>query len=162
MTTLSGRAALITGGMTGQGRAIAHAMAAEGAHVAVGSYVGVGGRLGDAAAYPEEAEIEAVHQALAAPGIKVFAGHLDVRNGHSIQRFVTAAEECCGPFDILVNAAGLTDRGNLLNTSPELFDKIFAVNVRAPFFLMQEAVKHLTFINAYDAAEGHRPIFRTH
>jgi NAD(P)-dependent dehydrogenase (short-subunit alcohol dehydrogenase family) len=35
----------------------------------------------------------------------------------------------------------LTDRGNLLNTSEELFDRIFAVNVRAPFFLMQEAVK---------------------
>jgi NAD(P)-dependent dehydrogenase (short-subunit alcohol dehydrogenase family) len=41
----------------------------------------------------------------------------------------------------LVNAAGITDRGNILDTSPELFDKLFAVNVRAPFFLMQEVVK---------------------
>jgi NAD(P)-dependent dehydrogenase (short-subunit alcohol dehydrogenase family) len=41
----------------------------------------------------------------------------------------------------LVNSAGLTDRGNILDTSPELFDHMFAVNVRAPFFLMQEAIK---------------------
>ena len=45
-----------------------------------------------------------------------------------------------GRVDILVNAAGFTDRGNLLNTTPDLFDKMIAVNVRAPFFLMQDAV----------------------
>jgi len=39
-----------------------------------------------------------------------------------------------------VNAAAITDRGTLLDTSPELFDRMFAINVRAPFFLMQEAV----------------------
>ena len=36
--------------------------------------------------------------------------------------------------------AAITDRGTLLDTSPELFDRMFAINVRAPFFLMQEAV----------------------
>ena len=35
----------------------------------------------------------------------------------------------------------LTDRGTILDTSPELFDRMFAVNVRAPFFLMQDAAK---------------------
>jgi NAD(P)-dependent dehydrogenase (short-subunit alcohol dehydrogenase family) len=43
--------------------------------------------------------------------------------------------------DILVNAAGLTDRGTILDTTPELFDRLFAVNVRAPFFLMQHKVR---------------------
>jgi NAD(P)-dependent dehydrogenase (short-subunit alcohol dehydrogenase family) len=42
---------------------------------------------------------------------------------------------------VLVNAAGITDRGSLLNTSPKLFDHILAVNLRAPFFLMQGAVR---------------------
>jgi NAD(P)-dependent dehydrogenase (short-subunit alcohol dehydrogenase family) len=37
----------------------------------------------------------------------------------------------------------MTDRGTLLDTDPALFDRIFAVNVRAPFFLMQEAVNHM-------------------
>jgi NAD(P)-dependent dehydrogenase (short-subunit alcohol dehydrogenase family) len=41
----------------------------------------------------------------------------------------------------LVNAAGVTDRGTILDTSPELFDRIFAVNVRAPFLLMQDTIK---------------------
>ena len=41
----------------------------------------------------------------------------------------------------LVNAAGLTDRGNLLDTSEDLFNRMFAVNTRAPFFLMQESAK---------------------
>jgi NAD(P)-dependent dehydrogenase (short-subunit alcohol dehydrogenase family) len=40
---------------------------------------------------------------------------------------------------VLVNAAGITDRGTIWDTSPELFDRMFAVNVRAPFLLMQEA-----------------------
>ena len=46
-----------------------------------------------------------------------------------------------GKLDVLVNAAALTDRGNLLNTTPELFDRMFAVNTRAPFFLMQAATE---------------------
>ena len=46
-------------------------------------------------------------------------------------------------FDILVNAAGMTDRGDILNTSPELFDKMFAVNARGPFFLMQESIRRM-------------------
>lgn len=133
MTSLAGRAALITGGMTGQGRAIAHALAAEGANVAVGSYVGAGARLGDAAAYPEEAEIQAVRHALATPGIRVFADHLDVRDGHSIQRFVTAAEECCGPIDILVNAAGTTAEQPVCGHSDELWLKIIETNLSGAF-----------------------------
>jgi hypothetical protein len=40
-----------------------------------------------------------------------------------------------------VNAAASTDRGTTLDTRPELFDSMFAVNVWAPFFLMQEAIK---------------------
>jgi len=49
--------------------------------------------------------------------------------------------DTAGKFDILVNVAGLTDRGTIWDTSPELFDRMFAVNVRAPFFLMQDSLK---------------------
>ena len=45
-----------------------------------------------------------------------------------------------GRIDCLVNAAGLTTRGSLLDTTPELFDQHIAVNLRAPFFLMQAAI----------------------
>jgi NAD(P)-dependent dehydrogenase (short-subunit alcohol dehydrogenase family) len=52
---------------------------------------------------------------------------------------VRRADETFGRLDILINAAGITDRGNIFDTSEELFDRMVAVNVRAPFFLMQEA-----------------------
>ena len=59
-----------------------------------------------------------------------------------VRRIMAEADARFGRVDILVNAAGhVHTRGNLLNTSPELFDTMFAVNVRAPFFLMQDAVK---------------------
>ena len=48
-----------------------------------------------------------------------------------------------GRVDCLVNSAGLTTRGTLLDTTPELFDQHMAVNARAPFFLMQAAVKDM-------------------
>src|SRR5439155_24813596 len=56
---------------------------------------------------------------------------------------VATADETFGRVDILVNAAGITDRGDILNTSPELFDRMFAVNTRGPFFLMQETIRRM-------------------
>jgi NAD(P)-dependent dehydrogenase (short-subunit alcohol dehydrogenase family) len=46
-----------------------------------------------------------------------------------------------GRVDVLVNAGAITDRGTILDTSPELFERMFAVNVRGPFFLMQAAIR---------------------
>ena len=54
---------------------------------------------------------------------------------------IAEADKAFGRVDVLVNVAALTDRGTILDTSPELFDRMFAVNVRAPFFLMQDAAK---------------------
>jgi NAD(P)-dependent dehydrogenase (short-subunit alcohol dehydrogenase family) len=54
---------------------------------------------------------------------------------------VPAAERAFGRLDILCNVAGLTDRGSILDTGLDLFDRMFAVNVRAPFFLMQDAIR---------------------
>ena len=54
---------------------------------------------------------------------------------------VAKADERFGRVDALVNAAGLTDRGNIFDTTEERFNEIFDVNVRAPFFLIQESVK---------------------
>ena len=55
------------------------------------------------------------------------------------RKIVPAAMKAFGRVDILVNAAAITDRGTILDTTPELFDSMFGVNVRAPFFLMQDA-----------------------
>ena len=56
---------------------------------------------------------------------------------------IAEAERVYGKIDVLVNAGARTDRGTILDTSPELFDALFAVNVRGPYFLMQEAIRHM-------------------
>jgi NAD(P)-dependent dehydrogenase (short-subunit alcohol dehydrogenase family) len=65
----------------------------------------------------------------------------DLADVETCRAVIGAADERFQRVDILVNAAAITDRGTLLDTSPELFDRMFAVNVRAPFFLMQDAAK---------------------
>jgi NAD(P)-dependent dehydrogenase (short-subunit alcohol dehydrogenase family) len=54
---------------------------------------------------------------------------------------IAKADELFKRVDVLVNAGGMTDRGSILDTTPERFDSIFATNVRGPFFLMQETIK---------------------
>ena len=54
---------------------------------------------------------------------------------------VARTEERFGRVDALVNAAALTDRGDIFDTTEQRFDEIFDVNVRAPFFLIQETVR---------------------
>lgn len=133
MAYLKGKAALITGGLTGQGLAIARALAAEGANVALGSYIGEGARLGDAAAYPGSETVKEVAASLARPGNRVFTGHLDVRNAASIENFVAAAETECGAFGILVNAAGTTAEQPVCGHSDALWEKIIDTNLTGAF-----------------------------
>ena len=56
-------------------------------------------------------------------------------------RAVAAAVAAFGGLDVLVNAAGNTERCGLDDTTPEAFERLFGVNTRAPLFMMQEAVK---------------------
>ena len=137
MNELKGRSAVITGGLTGQGLAIAHALARAGASVAAGSYIGAG-RAGDAAAYSAEGEAERVREALLKHGGQVHAGHLDVRDTGAIRSFLEKAEETCGPADILVNAAGTTAEQPVVGHSDELWDKIIDTNLTGAFRLTRE------------------------
>src|SRR5438105_4006312 len=138
MKSLAGRSAIITGGLTGQGYAIAAALADEGADVAVGSYIGeAAGRAGDAAAYPEADALGAVREQLTAKGVKVFGGHLDVRDSGAIATFVAAAEANCGPADILVNAAGTTAEQPICGHSDELWHKIIDTNLTGAFRMIR-------------------------
>ena len=128
MNRIDGKVAVITGGTQGLGAAIARLFARAGAAgiALVGRDVEKGGRV--ASAITGET------------GVPVQVIAADLASIDDVRRIVPEADARFGRLDILVNAAGLTDRGNLLNTTPELFDTMFAVNVRAPFFLMQDAV----------------------
>ncbi|MER8630810.1 SDR family oxidoreductase [Mesorhizobium opportunistum] len=134
MTNLSGRGAIVTGGFSGMGFAIATALAKAGANVAVGSYVAAPGPARtDAAYYPGAGEIERVRSALAAHGSSVHAAHLDVRDSDLSNRFVAEAEAAIGPADILVNAAGTTAEQPVVGHSDELWDKIVDTNLTGAF-----------------------------
>src|SRR5882672_3015622 len=134
MTNLSGRSAIITGGFSGMGFAIATALAEAGANVAVGSYIApAGADKSDAAYYPGADEIERVRAALSSYGTRVHAAHLDVRDSDVTNRFAADAEAAIGRADILVNAAGTTAEQPVCGHSDALWDKIVDTNLTGAF-----------------------------
>ncbi|TPK72877.1 SDR family oxidoreductase [Mesorhizobium sp. B2-4-12] len=134
MTNLSGRSAIVTGGFSGMGFAIATALARAGANIAVGSYIAPPGNdRSDAAYYPGADETERVCSALSAHGIKVYAAHLDVRDSDVTNLFAAEAQAAIGPADILVNAAGTTAEQPVCGHSDALWDKIVDTNLTGAF-----------------------------
>ncbi len=59
------------------------------------------------------------------------------------ERLAAAAIAAFGRIDLLVNAAGMTDRGSVAESDAAFFDRMFAVNTRAPMLLMQAVIRHL-------------------
>jgi len=129
MNRLDGRVALVTGGTQGLGAAVALHFARSGAAGLV--TCGRNEKKGEAVAASITKET----------GVPVTFVPADLGKVEDCEGVIAGADKAFGRIDILVNAAGLTDRGNLLNSSPELFDRMMAINVRAPFFLMQGAAK---------------------
>ena len=126
---LSDQVVLISGGTAGLGAGIARAAARVGATVAVT------GRRREPG--------EALAAELTAGGTKALFVQADVADVAQARDCAAAVITAFGRVDSLVNAAGLTDRGTLLDTTPELFDAHIAVNLKAPFFLMQAVVANL-------------------
>jgi NAD(P)-dependent dehydrogenase (short-subunit alcohol dehydrogenase family) len=122
---LDGKRALVTGGGRGIGLAAASALAQAGAEVTV------------VARTP--AEIEAAAQAIRARGERAEALPLDVTDLDAVFRRIAAAE----PFDVLVNNAGTNRPAMLVDVKVEDFDAIFALNVRAAFFMAQAVARRL-------------------
>lgn len=116
---LSGKTALVTGGGTGIGRAIALALAEEGCHVAV-------------AGRREEPLREVVELFNGEPKIEVFTG--DVSDRESANALVSQATEKLGKIDILVNNAGInTPRRSLAELDPADWDQLMNVNATGAY-----------------------------
>jgi len=127
---LAGKVVLVSGGTQGVGAAVARAAAAEGARVVV---TGRRAELGERVAEDLRGRFG---------GEAVFL-RADVADAAQAQATVARTVERFGRVDGLVNAAGLTSRGTLLDTDEQLFDAHVAVNLKAPFFTMQAAVRDM-------------------
>ncbi|MVU75919.1 glucose 1-dehydrogenase [Nocardia sp. ET3-3] len=125
---LHGKKTLITGSTSNIGRSIAIAFAAEGAHVIVS------GR--------DRARGEAVVAQIGAAGGAADYVHADLDGTAAASRALAAAaaDRLGGRIDILVNNAGIYPPGTTLTIDDESFDRVYAVNVKAPFFLTQAVV----------------------
>jgi NAD(P)-dependent dehydrogenase (short-subunit alcohol dehydrogenase family) len=127
---VKGRVVVVTGSTQGVGLAIAEAAAHAGAEGLV--LTGRDRRKGASAA----AEVERS----GTPALFVAA---DLEDASAPDLIFDAALKRFGHIDALVNSAALTDRGSLAEADLRLWDRLFAANARAPFFLMQRLINHL-------------------
>lgn len=124
---LKDRVAIVTGGGSGIGRAIALRFAREAARVAV---LDIAGDAADSAA----AEIEA--EGGAAAGFSC-----DVTNARDVEAAFGAVREQLGPLDVLVTSAGVSHIGTVETTTEADFDRLYAVNVKGVYLCLKAGVE---------------------
>jgi NAD(P)-dependent dehydrogenase (short-subunit alcohol dehydrogenase family) len=130
MTSLEGRAALVTGAGMGIGNGIARALAAAGARVAV-HYAN------------SAAGADAFVEAVTGVGGEAIAIQGDLRRVADCERVVAVATERFGGLDLLVNNAGITREGDITEFSESDFDDVFDLNIRSYFFTARAALSWL-------------------
>jgi hypothetical protein len=149
---LKGRKALITGGDSGIGRAVAIAFAREGADVAI-NYLP-----------QEESDAREVIDLIKQAGCKAVALPGDIRTEAFCRQLVDEAQRQLGGLDIVVNnAARQIAHESIIDMSSEDFDTTFKTNVYAMFWITKAAMPHLkpgaaiintASVNAYDPFKG--------
>jgi NAD(P)-dependent dehydrogenase (short-subunit alcohol dehydrogenase family) len=123
---LDGKIAVVTGGTQGLGETVARMFAARGAAGLV-----ICGRNAENG--------RAVADELTKGGCRTEFVEADLADLAQARAVAAAADKIFRRVDVLVNAAGITDRGTIFESTPELFDRMIAVNLRAPFFLIEDA-----------------------
>ena len=126
---LAGKTALITGGGSGIGRAMARAFAAEGARVFAADQRG-----GDA---------EETAREVAQAGGEAAAFEADVSSSVQVQAMVAACIERFGRIDVLCNNAGIGSTQTVVDTPDDLWEAVFAVNVRGTFLCSKVTIPHM-------------------
>ena len=127
---LSDKAALITGGASGLGAAIAEGMAAVGARVTLVD--------------KDEDGLHAMQERLHSQGGDCRIVPVDLRDETAPARIVEKAVALHESLSIVVHSAGIHGQAAFATMAASAFDDVFAVNVRAPYFLTQSCLSHLT------------------
>ncbi len=122
----AGKVAAITGGTQGLGEAAARLLA------------GAARPASRSAAAIASAASRSQPSITECPALYVQADLADMDQGRA---FIDATEQRFGRLDVLINCAAATDRGRLENTTEEIWDKLFTLNVKSQFFLIQRAVE---------------------
>ena len=125
---LTGKVALVTGGAVRVGREIVRALADAGADVAIGYRRSAG-------------EARAAVREMQARGVRAVALRADVARPREARALVANTVRRLGRLDLLVNNAALFFRTPVATTTPAQFDRLLAVNLRAPFFVSQAAAR---------------------
>jgi NAD(P)-dependent dehydrogenase (short-subunit alcohol dehydrogenase family) len=162
-----GKIAVITGSMEGLGESTARLFAERGA----GGLI-ICGR--------DTANGERIASELSKNGCQTIFIEADLSDVEACRSVIDKADKIFGWLDHLINCAAITDSGTIVDTSPEQFDRMFAINVRAPYFLTQDAVKLMirdgiqgsivnvlsmsglggqSFLSAYSTSKGAMEVF---
>ncbi len=129
MRPFEGKVAVVTGSTSGMGEAAARLMADRGAAGIV--ITGRNSERGERVAR----SLRSRH------GTDAVFVATDLALPTSYRRVIETADQGFGRIDILINCAGDTSRGSIETTTPEHWEEIMAINLRSPFFLMQETVR---------------------
>ena len=120
------KTAIVTGASRGIGKAVALALAAQGARVMLVAR--------------SEADLLGVRAEIEAQGGRAWVAPADVSCEEAVRAVAQQAREQLGHVDVLVNSAGIGVFGPLLNTSTEDWDRVMAINARGPFLVSREVV----------------------
>ena len=129
MIELKGKTAIVTGGGSGIGEAVARALAAAGARVVI-----CGRR---------ESALARVATEIRSGGGRVHAVTADVAVESDVERIMAAALEQFGGLHILVNNAGIGAAGSLHDYDVAAWDRVMAINLRGPFLMTRVVLPHM-------------------
>lgn len=126
--SLEGRTAFLPGGYGALGEAICHAFAAHGAAVIV--------------AGPNGAKAQKLADQLRVGGASAWGVAVDATDVPAIRACVAESISLAGGIDILVNCVGIQREQSIFDVTPEVFDEVYATNLRSAMFLSQAVARH--------------------
>jgi glucose 1-dehydrogenase len=129
-SSLKGKVAVVTGGNSGIGKAVALALAQQGANVVI-DYIS------------NEQATEELERQIVALGDQAIGVEADVSKVEDLEKLIKAAVDAFGKIDVMVNNAGVETRTSVLDTTEGQYDKVMDVNLKSAFFGTQLAAKQM-------------------